>query len=472
MPFKINLELELNSIQPIPDSERHGKASDLFWPWCGANVSVLAISYGAYFLGFGINFWQATIAAFIGTVLSFLLVGVSSLAGKKSSVPTMIRSRATFGIKGNLLPGFLTYLVFVGWETVLVSVATLATGTIFDRLGGLGRDASLSLGFFTAVSLTIRGGVLGYKGIMQMQKWISLITLIATGLYMALTLNTINWETLNATKAGSFAAMVGAIIFGMTGIGLGWVNAAADYSRYLPRNVSSGKVVSWTVFGASLAPIIMVIYGAALAGSSKELADGVSQDPVGALTNLLPTWFLFFFAFIAIFGLIGGAILDLYSSGLALVSIGVPIKRHFAASIDAIIMLLGTIYIVWISDNFLLPFQGFLITIGVPLAAWSGIFVADVLLRKEVKEVDLYKDLGSYRGINWGAISIMATGTFIGYGFVTNTFATWLNWQGYLMDAIGGKEGQWAYANIGVIFALLIGFLGRSVLNSARSESK
>lgn len=289
---------------------------------------------------------------------------------------------------------------------------------------------------------------------------------------MALTLNKIDWNTLSATKPGPFAALVGAIIFGMTGIGLGWVNAAADYSRYLPRNVSSGKVVSWTVFGASLAPIVMVIYGAALAGSSKELADGVSQDPVGALTNLLPTWFLFFFAFIAIFGLIGGAILDLYSSGLALVSIGVPIKRHFAASIDAIIMLLGTIYIVWISDNFLLPFQGFLITIGVPLAAWSGIFVADVLLRKEVKEVDLYKDLGSYRGINLGAIAIMAAGTIVGYGFVTNTFATWLNWQGYLMDAIGGKEGQWAYANVGVIFALLIGFLGRSVLNSARSESK
>jgi purine-cytosine permease-like protein len=110
MPF----ELELNSVNQIADSERRGKARDLFWPWCGANVSVLAISYGAYFLGFGINFWQATLAAFIGTVLSFSLVGISSLAGKRSSVPTMIRSRATFGFKGNLIPGFLTYLVFVG----------------------------------------------------------------------------------------------------------------------------------------------------------------------------------------------------------------------------------------------------------------------------------------------------------------------------------------------------------------------
>ena len=125
--------LELNSINTIDEQERHGKARDLFWPWCGANVSVLAISYGAFFLGFGINFTQATIAAFVGTVLSFLLVGISSLAGKRSNAPTMILSRAIFGVKGNVFPGLLSYLVFVGWETVLVAVATLATGTILGR---------------------------------------------------------------------------------------------------------------------------------------------------------------------------------------------------------------------------------------------------------------------------------------------------------------------------------------------------
>ena len=462
MPF----DLELNSINQIEDSERRGVARDLFWPWCGANVSVLAISYGAFFLGFGINFWQASLAAVIGTVLSFLLVGISSLAGKKHGVPTMILSRATFGVKGNLLPGFLSYFVFVGWETVLVSLATLATGTIFERIGSLDRNAAMSLGFLVSVTLTIAGGVLGYRVIMQMQKWISLITLIATALYMALTLNDINWKLLSDGSGGSLAGFIGAVVFGMTGIGLGWVNSAADYSRYLPHNVNSRSVVGWTIFGASLAPIVMVIYGAALAGSSQKLYEDVAMDPVGALTKILPTWFLFAFALIAILGLIGGAILDLYSSGLTLVAIGAPIKRHYAASIDAVIMLIGTIYIVWFSKNFLLPFQGFLITIGVPLAAWSAIFVADVLLSKDVEVNDLYNQFGKYRGVNRGAISLMLIATFVGYGFVTNTFASWLNWQGYFMDLIGGKDGQWAFANVGVVFALIIGFVGRFAVRS------
>ena len=215
----------------------------------------------------------------------------------------------------------------------------------------------------------------------------------------------------------------------------------------------------------------MVIYGAALAGSSTALSESVASDPIGAITDILPTWFLFFFALIAILGLIGGAILDLYSSGLVLVSIGVPIKRHFAASIDAVIMLIGTIYIVWISDNFLLPFQGFLITIGVPLAAWSAIFVADVFLRKVVYEDELFNPYGKYRGVNLKVLAVMAIATFIGYGFVTNNFASWLSWQGYFMDVIGGKDGQWGYANVGVLFALIIGFIGRLALDRSRAKS-
>ena len=443
--------------------ERHGRARDLFWPWCGANVSVLAISYGAYFLGFGINFKQATLAALIGTILSFLLVGVSSLAGKKSNLPTMVLSRAIFGVKGNLLPGFLSYLVFVGWETVLVAVATLATGTILGRIGHLPHDLSLLIGFFLSVTLTVLGGVFGFTAVMRLQRWISVITGIATVTFILLTFHKINWSALASIKPGPVSAVVGAIIFGMTGIGLGWVNSAADYSRYLPRETKNRSVVGWTVFGASTAPIVMVIYGAALAGSSKELSEAVASDPVGALTEILPTWFLAIFAIVAILGLIGGAILDLYSSGLALVAIGVPIKRHVAASIDALMMFLGTIYIVWFSSDFLIPFQGFLITVGVPLAAWSAIFVADVLLTKEYDEEALYRSEGKYGSVNKSSLTLMVIATVIGFGFVTNTFASWLGWQGYFMGLIGGKDGAWSGANTGVLFALIIGFVGRVV---------
>jgi purine-cytosine permease-like protein len=377
----------------------------------------------------------------------------------------MTLSRAAFGVKGNRLPGFLSYLIFVGWETVLVSLATLASETVFTRVGNVDPDLSKIFGFLLAGGLTIIGGVLGFKVIMKIQFFLTITTIALTAGYILLTIDSVNWAKVSTIENGTTAGFIGAVIFAITGIGLGWVGCAADYSRYLPRTVSGRAVIGWTIFGASIVPIVLVIYGSLLAASSDELNQQVATDPIGALTTLLPTWYLISFAFVAILGLIGGAILDLYSSGLVLVSIGLPVKRYVAASIDGLIMTIGTIYLVWFASDFFVPFQGFLITLGVPVAVWSGLFVADVLLRKSYAEKELFDANGRYGAYNFKSIGLVVFGTIIGWGLVTNSLASWLSWQGYLLSPIGGKEGQWAYANLGVIAALLIGFIGHILLS-------
>src|SRR6185437_676444 len=105
------LQIEVNGINVISGAERKGRPRDLFWPWFAANVSVLGLSYGSFVLDFGLSFWQA------------LAVGV---AGKRGSAPTMVLSRAAFGVRGNNLVTAIAWLVNVGWETVLVILATLA----------------------------------------------------------------------------------------------------------------------------------------------------------------------------------------------------------------------------------------------------------------------------------------------------------------------------------------------------------
>ena len=165
---KILNSVELNGINFISERERKGTARSLFWPWAAGNVSLLALSYGSFFLGFGISFWQATFAAIVGTAGSFVLVGVSSIAGKRSNAPTMTLSRAAFGVKGNIVPGFLSYLIFVGWETVLVALATLATQTVFARLGHINQNLAGILGFLVSAGLVVFGGVLGFHTIMKL----------------------------------------------------------------------------------------------------------------------------------------------------------------------------------------------------------------------------------------------------------------------------------------------------------------
>ncbi|MEO8908111.1 MAG: hypothetical protein ABI310_08550, partial [Microbacteriaceae bacterium] len=201
-----------------------------------------------------------------------------------------------------------------------------------------------------------------------------------------------------------------------------------------------------------------------LAGSSTKLNGAIANDPIGALTSILPVWFLVPFAIVAVLGLIGGAVLDIYSSGIALLSAGVKIPRPVAAGIDGVIMIIGAVFIVFFSSSFIGPFQGFLITLGTPIAAWCGIFLADMVLRRrDYADKDLFNPRGRYGSVNGLAVGTLVVGTAVGWGLITNpiTDAHWLNWLGYLLEpfGFGGRGGAWAYANLGVLAALVIGFL-------------
>jgi nucleobase:cation symporter-1, NCS1 family len=293
-------------------------------------------------------------------------------------------------------------------------------------------------------------------------------------MFCILVVNHIHWHTVAAIHGGTAQELIGALVFMMTGFGLGWVNAAADYSRYLPRKSSGAGVVWWTTFGSAVAPIFLFIFGLLLAGSSASLSSAIGADPIGALADLLPTWFLIPFVIVAVLGLIGGSVLDIYSSGLALLTLGLRAPRFVAALIDGTIMTLGAIYVVFVAHNFVGQFEGFLITLGVPIAAWCGIMLADIWLRRrDYAEADLYDPRGRYGDIRWFPGGVIVVSTVIGWGLVTNSSASWLTWQGYLLGplGLGGKTGAWAYANLGVLVALVIGFVatwafGRSAVHA------
>src|SRR5690349_4751238 len=457
------MQSEMNAINVSSDAERKGHARDLFWPWFAANVSVLGLSYGAFVLGFGISFWQAVVVSIVGIIVSFLLCGFIAVAGKRGSAPTMVLGRAAFGVNGNKLPSVLSWLLTVGWETVLVILATLATATVFGRLGWSDGTATKVIALIVVVALTIFGGVMGFDLIMRMQSVITIVTAVLTVGFIVLVIDKIHWSTVSAIPSGDGQALIGALVFMMTGFGLGWVNAAADYSRYLPRRSSGRGVIGWTTFGSSVAPLFLVIFGLLLAGSSKLLSGAIAADPIGALANLLPTWYLIPFVIVAVLGLVGGSVLDIYSSGLALLTLGVPVPRCVAALIDGTIMTLGAIYVVFIAHtSFLVQFEGFLITLGVPIAAWCGIMLADILLRhRDYAERDLFTASGRYGDIRWFPVGLIVVSTVLGWGLVTDLSAWWLTGRGYRLGrfGVGGRAGAWAFASLGGLVALVAGLV-------------
>ena len=477
--------VEANGINVIDESERRGAPAGLFWPWCASNISVLAVSYGAFVLGVGSGRWQGIVASVVGAVLSFFLVGLVSIAGKRGSAPTLALSRAAFGRWGNTLPCLVSYVLLVGWETVLVALSTLATATVFDRLGWSSGNGTKVIAFVVVAVAIVLAGVMGFDLIMRLQKYLTIALIIVTAVYVVLTWHHIHLSTARAIPAGDTKSVIGAAILVMTGFGIGWVNTAADYSRYLPRSASSGGVVWWPTFGGSLPVVILVAYGVLLAGSSKSLSTAIGSDPIGALTTILPTWFLLPFAIVAVLGLVSGAVMDIYSSGLTLLTLGLRIPRWTAAAFDGVLMVLGAIYIVFYAkSNFITIFEAFLIILGVPMAAWCGVFLADLLLRRRpYHEPSLFTGRGVYGSFRLSAVLFMALGTWVGWGLVIDTTGAGkhLGWLGYFLDGVhvnlggfdhtwldlGGTGGAWAYANLGVPVALAIGFVGYLVFGFA-----
>ncbi len=443
--------IETNGINVVPDSERHGRPSELFWVWCAANISILAVVYGAIIVSFGLNLWQSILSGVVGTVVSFLLVGFVSLAGKRSGAPTFALSRAPFGVVGNALPTLTSYLSLVGWETVLVALATLATDSVLDRIGVATGTTTKVISFLLIAALTILVGLLGHATIVTIQTWFTWAFAVLTVVFIGLELPQVEWSALADLPSGSWlTGFLPATSIVMAGLGISWANTGADYSRYLPRSSSSRAVVGWTVLGSSIAPVLLIAFGVLLAGKGSGLS--TSTNPLGDLAEPLPTWFLVPYMLAAAGGLVAGAVLDIYSSGLNLLTLGVRLPRYQTVAIDGALMVLGNIYMLFIAESFLGTFQGFLLVLGVPLAAWAAVFLVDfaTLRRDGYDERALYGGPGSTaRAVNPAGVVAWLAGVVIGLGLITSTTQgfTWLGWW-----AKGAFEGS----SLGLLVAFLV----------------
>src|SRR5699024_6438274 len=77
-------------------------------------------------------------------------------------------------------------------------------------------------------------------------------------------------------------------------------------------------------------------------------------------------------------------------------------------------------------------------------------------------EAALFDSRGRYGRIAWASIGAIIVASAIVLRLVVNGFAAaapWNNWQGDLLGLVGGKDGAWASANLGVLVALLLSFL-------------
>jgi hypothetical protein len=141
-------------------------------------------------------------------------------------------------------------------------------------------------------------------------------------------------------------------------------------------------------------------------------------------------------------------------------SVQLKFKASIATPVIAIVAIamavLGLSYLG--ASGFWFNLQGYALFLAVPVAAWSGIFVSDVLIRRiAYHEVSLSRSYGFYKAVNITNTAGWLLAVALGWGLLKSDLVEF-EWLGYLADLTTNAE-FWAQSNFGVVIAFAIGLL-------------
>ncbi|MEU3686759.1 cytosine permease [Streptomyces narbonensis] len=449
--------METRGLEPVPDAERTGRVRELFPTWVAANISVLLLTMGAGLIVFnGLNFWQVLTVAIAAPVLSYGIVGLISIAGKRGGAPGMALSRAVFGQRGNLFPGALIWVARWGWETINAVTGAYAVLTVLDLLFGVKSNTLLivvTLLLFVTCTFLVSG--LGINALRVCSKWSTYLFGAFSVLVLVYLVANTDWSAVFDKPAGSTAMMVAGIGTIAAG-GISWVPSGPDFTRYLPRTASSKAMVGSTIGGAGIVVLPMVLMGAVMAVSTPDLAS--AQDPVSFIGELLPMWISVPYLVIALLGMLLINSMSMYSAGFTAQTLGIKVSRAAAVSVNALISLVFGFLLMVVATSFIGSFISFLTLLAVAFSAWIGVFGVDMLRRRTYDAVALMDTTRTsaywYRGgFAWQAMTAWAVALLVGLLF---TKVDWFS--GPLASSWIGENGLgWAATIVvaGVLYAVL-----------------
>lgn len=420
--------LETHGLEPVPEQERTARTRSLFPTWVAANISVLLLTMGAGLaVSYGLNFWQVLTVGVTAPAVSYGLVGLISIAGRRGGAPGTALSRAVFGQRGNLLPGALIWVARWGWETINAVTGAYALLTVLNILFGVHGGTALivvTLLFFVLATFAISG--LGIGVLQRCTKGAAWLFAAFSVLVLVRLLVVADWGEVFGRAAGPTSAMITGIGLIAAG-GISWVPSSPDFTRYLPGTASSAAIVRNTVGGAGVVVLPMLLMGTVMASATPDLAR--APDPVSFLGEILPLWLAVPYLLIALVGTLLINSMSMYSAGFTAQALGFRVPRHWAVSVNALISLVLGGILMLAATSFLGTFVAFLSLLAVAFSAWAGVFGADMLRRTSYDGEALLDTTpaGAYwyrHGFGTAAVTAWAAGLGTGLLFTASDWFT------------------------------------------------
>jgi purine-cytosine permease-like protein len=447
--------IEQHGIDRVPDSERHGRASDLFVVWAASNTIYIFIVVGGALPLLGLNIVQGLCAAVLGN-LFWALVGLIAASGAASGTPGSIVMRAMFGVRANPVNLFISvWIIAVAYEAINLSIGALASFAIIEQCGlHVGIAIKLAVVIITAaVTLTI--SVYGHGTIAKLSGPFTILLaagFAVLGVFVVQHANFADPLTHSTVKAVPHgAALWAAMLTGITIVASGplsW-STSGDYARYLPSATPAWSIALWTGLGGFIPSVLLNCIGM-LAGTAVDM-----NDPQTAFRAIVPAWFYPAFLLLIAASSVTNNVLNAYSSGLSLQAMGVRTGRTTTVLWDGAIAVALTIYALVIS-NFLETLSAVL-SLSVSLLGPSlAIFGTDLLLRRNRYDGDGLLDETPASpfwfdgGVRWAGVVAQSLGTAaallcVNTAVLIGPVATWLGGSD-LSTIVGPLVGAAIYA--------------------------
>ena len=404
--------VETRGIDFIPEHERRGQPRELFTVWAASNVNYLSIVVGGALTRIGLSAWQALTVLALGC--TFWAIATSlAVSGPSAGTPSYVITRAIFGVRGNRMLAGITWLLYVVFEAINLSIAAMAA---FALLKFLGLEAALPARMAIVAVLavaTLAISVYGHRTIVKLSASFALVVTAVGAMLIFFIVPRLNLTSVPAgTLQGS--ALWGALFLGFTIIASGPLSwfGGADYSRYLPRGTSPKSIIGWSTLGAVLPAFLFGLIGV-MAGTLVDMS-----DPQATFVTLLPHWAYLLFLLVIVVGTTTSNIMTTYSSGLILQAAGVTASRSKTVLIDGVIAVAIACYALFIS-NFFTTLMNFLPLSVALFAPIMAIYASDIVLRRNRYDGIALNDetpnspFWYSRGVNWRAIAAQLAGTIV-----------------------------------------------------------
>jgi NCS1 family nucleobase:cation symporter-1 len=455
------LRADIHSIEPIPEADRDSTGPQQMWIWAGANIAPVNWALGALGIILKLGLMETLAVIVIGNLVGCAIFASFTVMGHKTGVNQMVLSRSSFGVRGAALPSILMFLMTLGWIGVNTYFPVKISMAILGQFGVPDTWLIEILIMTLVMVLQVLIGVYGFYAIRTFEKYTVPPTIAVMVLMSVLAWTqpgVINWGLTTSLPPGAHLAMLTLLITAIgVGWGISWVTWASDYSRFVPKKVSSRTVFWYSYVGMLVPSVWLAALGATIASTTLDtdpakMVSAVFGGPTSILVLLM-----------VLHGPIATNILNVYSATLAALSAGLKFSRTGLAVIVGIAGYLVTIYFIF-APSFAKAFDNWMISLLMWMSPWAGVVLADFYIKRkgQIDVAELYRspETSRYGDINWSGV----------IGFVAGLVAGWLFQDGLVgalqgpisTGLLGGADLSWL-AGIAVAGGVYLGLEQRRV---------